>query len=58
MIICWEDNARRDKDRMKSQYVKKLPPIFELKSFLEKGKITLQENKPDKEDELSKVKGQ
>ncbi len=41
LIICWEDNARSDKERAKSENVKALPPILELKDFLETGKINL-----------------
>jgi hypothetical protein len=39
LIICWEDNAKRNSS--KSPNVKELPPIIELKDFLETGKINL-----------------
>jgi hypothetical protein len=41
MIVCWEDNAKSDTNRSKSEVVKNMPPVFELKSFLKTGKIEL-----------------
>ena len=41
LIICWEDNARSDKDRSNSENVKNLPHIIELKDFISSGKINL-----------------
>jgi hypothetical protein len=41
MIICWEDNAKNDEDRSKKEVVKAMPPILELKNFLETGEINL-----------------
>lgn len=41
LIICWEDNAKSNKDRAKSENVKRLPPIIELKDFIQTGKLIL-----------------
>lgn len=41
MIICWQDNAKTKKSRLNMEIVKNMPPIFELKGFLETGNIEL-----------------
>lgn len=41
LIICWEDNAKTHHSRKDIEVVKNMPPVFELKNFLETGKITL-----------------
>lgn len=41
MIICWEDNARSNPSRSKSENVKKMPHVLELKDYLVTGKINL-----------------
>lgn len=41
LIICWEDNSRNDESRLKSEVVHLMPPILELKDFLNTGKINL-----------------
>jgi len=42
LIICWEDNTRNDESRLKSDVVRlRMPPILELKDFLNTGEINL-----------------
>lgn len=41
MIICWQDNAKTKKSREGMEVVRKMPPVFELKEFLETGNIEL-----------------
>jgi len=41
LIICWEDNAKTHQSKKDIDVVKNMPPVFELKNFLETGKITL-----------------
>lgn len=39
LIVCWEDNAKTDASKKDSEVIKSLPPVFELKKFLETGKM-------------------
>lgn len=42
LIICWEDNLRANKNKVKGAgNIKNLPPIIELKNVLNTGKIIL-----------------
>lgn len=41
LIICWEDNAKTHNTRKKLKAVQEMPPILELKSFLETGEVKL-----------------
>jgi hypothetical protein len=41
LIICWEDNAKRHHKRKNYPEVINMPPVFELKNFLETGEIRL-----------------
>ncbi len=41
LIICWEDNAKKHHKRKNYPEVINMPPVFELKNFLETGEIIL-----------------